>query len=81
MTKSLALACSALALCAGLSFASVAQADDAMSAGSGDAMMKKDSMKKHDTMMKKHDGMMKKHAMKGDAMKKDSMSKDATSDE
>lgn len=70
MTKSLTLAFSALALSFGLLSAPAAQAQDTgdnMSKMSGDAMMHKDTMKKH----KKHkDGMMSGNAMKGDAMMK-----------
>ena len=58
------VACAALAVAVGLSFAPVAQAMD-----DGAAMMHKTAMKKH---MKKKGGMM----MKGDAMKGDAMSKD-----
>ncbi len=67
MTKPIALACSALALCVGLSLAPAARAaetGDGTSKMSGDAMMTKGSMKK----TKKHkSGMMNGGAM----MKKD----------
>lgn len=68
MTKSLTLACSALALgLFAIPAAHAADNTDGMSKMSGDAMMHKDGMKKH----KKHkDGMMSGDAMKGDAMMK-----------
>lgn len=69
MTKSRALACSALVLGFGLSSTPAAWAmdnSDGMKM-SGDALIHKDSMKKH----KKHkDGMMSGDAMKGDGMMK-----------
>ena len=70
MIKSLTVGCSALALGFGLFVGPAAQAMDngeGTAKMSGDAMMHKDSMKKH----KKHkDGMMSGDAMKGDAMMK-----------
>lgn len=70
MTKSRALACSALVLSLGFSVIPAAQAmdnTDGMSKMSGDAMMHKDGMKKH----KKHkDGMTSGDAMKSDGMMK-----------
>lgn len=70
MTKSVTLACSALALGIGLLSIPVAQAmeNGGMAKMSGSAMMHKDNMKKH----KKHkDGAMGADAMKHDAMQKD----------